>query len=633
MGIWSNRNDDRPRENGTGPACNAGGRGRPFGMTSSSINLKCIPAILLILGLAPVSGAVAQESAQVSNLRYELTFGTAEGVRRTPVVRMSMEAAAPGPVLVSLPAWTPGSYSVANFARYVRAFSAKQKGREIRWDKADPDTWRVFPTERGEVEITLAVVADSLDPSHSWSTRDFAFVNGTTVFPYVEGQLDLGARVVVRTELDWRVATGMTPSDSANSFTAGDYHDLVDHPFFIGKFDIDSMIVAEKWMRLATYPEGSVTGEGRRSLWTALEGSTAALARVFGEVPWRSYTVLQAAVPGFGGMSALEHSESELAVVGMEFLDAPFVKSIHAHEIAHAWNVKRLRPADLTPYTYNRPQPTPWLWMSEGITDYYADLALVRSGVIDEAEFLSMTLAKIDGVRGRPPVSLEDASLQSWIGMTDGTDDIYYDKGSLAGLALDIIIRDYSDNQRSLDNVMRELWEQTYKKGRGFTYDDFWNAVTRAAAGRAMADFERRYVDGRDPYPWDDWLKLAGWKIKTDSTSEPRLGALLAADSRGVGVTAVDPEGAGSRGGLMVGDVITRIGGTSTLDPMFGERWRNYWGVRGGSVMEVVVLRDNRTQTLRIVSEPGVVVDRYIAPDLDGSERGQRIRFEIVGGR
>src|SRR5205814_5891769 len=138
--------------------------------------------------------------------------------------------------------------------------------------------------------------------------------------------------------------------------------------------------------------------------------------------------------------------------------------------------------------------PTPWLWVSEGITDYYADLAEVRGGIVNDSGFLALTAGKINEVDAARRVSLEDASLSTWVHPVDGTGYIYYPKGSLAGFMLDILIRDASNNRQSLDNVMRELYATTYKQGRGFTHDDWWAAVGKAAGGRSFADFERSYI-------------------------------------------------------------------------------------------------------------------------------------------
>ena len=574
----------------------------------------------------------APVSASVSDLRFEVTIGPEQVADRRVDLTVRFRVTGRAPVLLSLPAWTPGSYEIANFAKNVSGFSAHQSGRALAWGKYDPDTWRVVPNGDGVVELRYRVRADALDVGASWTTTDFAVFNGTTVFLAVEGRLATPATVVVRAAPGWRVATGMTPDDSTNRFRATDFHDLVDHPMFVGRFDFDSTRVQEKWMRLATFPEGSVTGRRRAALWDGLARSVEPLVEVFGEVPWTTYTVLQLADDEFPGMSALEHSDSEFAIVGTPFLDEPFVMSIHAHELAHAWNVKRLRPADLTPYRYDAPQPTPWLWVSEGITDYYADLALVRSGLTDETGFLEAVLNKIESVANRPATALEDASLQVWIGIADGTGDLYYDKGSLVGLALDILIRDASNGTQSLDVVMRELWNNTWKQGRGFTHDDFWNAVARATRGRSFGDFERRYINGRDAFPWEEWLPRAGWRLRTDSISEPRLGAMLRPHEAGVLVSAIDPSGAGARAGLERGDVITLIGGRSTLDPDFGERWRSYWGRRPGAEMPIVVRRGSQTVALTVIVETLMRVDRQIVPDPRASVRAQRVRAGILNG-
>ena len=578
---------------------------------------------------APVSGRV---SAPVSALLFEVGLAGEEAFLQSLRVTATFIVDGREPVLLSMPAWTPGSYEIANFARQVSGFTATQGGRDLRWDKLDPDTWRVIPAARGEVKLEYRVRADTLDNARAWTRQDFGFFNGTTVFLLVEGRPETPASVRIRTEPDWLVATGMSPGDSAYRYVARDVHDLMDHPFFVGKFDLDSLRVAGKWMRLATYPVGALSPPRRKMLWEQLARAVPPVAAVFGEVPWTSYTVLQVIDSGFGGMSALEHAESELAIVAAEYLDEPFVASVHAHEMIHAWNVKRLRPADLMPYRYDRMQPTTWLWMSEGLTDYYADLALVRSGLSDETAFLNTTLGKIDHVANVPAIALEDASLQTWLGMSDGTGDIYYDKGSLAGLALDILIRDASDGARSLDDVMRELWTGPAKAGRGFTPDEFWNAVTRAAGGKAFGQFDQRYVDGREVYPWSEWLPLAGWRIVEDSSTEPRLGALLRAHELGVRVDALDPQGAGVRAGLEVGDVITAIGGRPTLDPGFGAAWREFWGKRPGAIMTLDVRRGSGVMKIDAVVEITTLVDRHIGPDTAAGEKARRIRGDILRG-
>jgi predicted metalloprotease with PDZ domain len=269
--------------------------------------------------------------------------------------------------------------------------------------------------------------------------------------------------------------------------------------------------------------------------------------------------------------------------------------------------------------------------VSEGITDYYADLAEVRGGVIDAGGFYALTTNKIGEIEGTIPFALEDASVNTWIHPKDGTEYSYYPKGSLAGLLLDITIRDASDNHASLDQVMRELYQSTYKRGRGFTSDDFWGAIRRAANGRSFDDFARRYVDGRDPYPWPEALRTIGLRLERDSV--PRLGITTMGDAGGaVRVTDVAPGGAGALAGVRAGDVIQRVGDIDVHDASFGAKFRTeYAGRSSGAPLSIVIQRGTQTQTLegRLVYAPGAP---RLTEDPAASARAVRLRNGILRG-
>ena len=576
-------------------------------------------------------GTPPVRSAALSDVRYQLSFDAARGLQRSIGVQMTFVVNGREPVLLSLPAWTPGAYEISNYARFVSAFAATAAGKPLRWDKLDPDTWRIQADGAREVTVRFEAKADSLDNAFNWARDEFALINGTNVFLYPEGRsLEFVSTVTVQTEADWRVATGLAPA--ADGWSAPTYHELVDAPFFVGRFDLDSMRIADRWLRLATYPRGSVKGERRAALWEALRRAVPPEVAVFRETPWTNYTVMQIADSAFGGMSALEHQNSNVGVVGTELLDAPFVPSVYAHEIFHAFNVKRLRPVDMWPYRYDQAQPTAWLWVSEGITDYYADLSLVRGGVIDAAGFLAAAQGKMHHVAQLAPVALEDASLQAWIHPTDGTSDIYYDKGSLAGLALDILIRDASDNQASLDDVMRELYGAAYKGGRGFTTDDWWGAVSRAARGASFRDFSDRYVDGRESYPWTAWLAKAGWRVVTDTLREARLGVMLAPDSGGVRVAEVSPGSAAWRAGVRAGDVLVRVAGVATSDRDFNSKWRARAGDHEGAPLVLEIRRDGAPLTLTGAVHVATLISTRLENDPAANTRAVRIRGGILSG-
>ena len=593
-----------------------------------------LPAPLPAQQQAPAKPAAPARSVPVSNLRYEVTFDSATAQRNVIAVAVSFDVAEKGAVLLSFPSWTPGSYEISNFARFVTQFVPTAGGKPLDWDKLDFDTWRIDPAGARSVTARFEFHAMTLDNAAAWSRADFAFVNGTNIFPYPEGRgFGFPATVAVKTHPGWLVATGMEPAGAPGSYRESNYHDLVDKPFFIGRFDLDSMQVEGHWHRLATYPAGAMNGPPRSLLWDQIEKTVPKMAAVFRETPWRTYTTLLVFTREVGGGSALEHANSHVGIYNPGFIGNPLLASITDHEIFHAWNVKRLRPADLWPYDYSRPQPTPWLWVSEGITDYYADLALVRGGVVDSAGFLGLTNQKLEQIAEQPPTALEDASLSTWIGPVDGTQYQYYAKGSLAGFMLDVLIRDASDNRRALDDVLRELYGVAYKKGRGFTAADWWPAVSRAAGGRSFTEFSRKYIDGREPFPWADVLPRAGLRMAGDTLREPRVGVATAQDTTGaIVVQMVQPGGVAEAAGVKTGDQLLALGDIAITDPSFGEAFRSRFGKREGDSLSIRVRRGVDTLTLHGSVKLVERVETRLEAAPNASEKAARVRSGIFRG-
>ncbi len=580
-------------------------------------------------GSTRAAGAI---SAPVSGLSYIVEFTRSTGVQRSIRVQTTFSTPGRDPVLLSLPAWTPGAYELSFFARNVSGFEATGDGRSLDWDKVDPDTWRIMPNGAKQLTISFDFRADSMDNAMAWSRDDFSFFNGTNLFLYPEGH-DLGfpATVTVKTESGWKVSTGMTPAGAAHTYRAGNFHDLVDMPFFVGAFDLDSTEVAGRWVRLATYPAGKLAGAERATFWDQIHRMFPPMIEVFGEQPYDTYTNLLVFDDSSAGGSALEHANSHVGIYTPLIIGNPVLPSITAHEIFHLWNVKRMRPVEMTPYRYDRAQETTLLWVSEGITDYYADLALVRGGIIDSTQFLGVTLGKMEEVDAVPPVALEDASLSTWIHPIDGTGYLYYPKGSLAGLLLDIEIRDASDNAASLDDVMRDLYQRSFKAGKGFRTADFWAAASRAARGKSFVDFSDRYIDGREPLPYSSTLSLAGFRVRVDSIQEPRIGVYTTADSSGVLVTAIEPGSAAERAGVQIGDYLVSIGDIAVTGG-FAERFRSRYGKGAGQPAPIQVRRGTETMTLNMIVELSTRTERQLVFDRTASPKAARIRHGILAG-
>jgi len=586
------------------------------------------------LGLAPsVAAQSSVASAPISDVRYDVIFTAAGATRRHVTVQMRFTSASTAPVVLSLPSWTPGSYTIKNFARNVVNFSADQGGTALRWDKTDQDSWRVFPREPGAVGIRFDYRADSLTNDGSWARSDFLLFNGTNLFHYPEGSdLSFPATVTVTTEPAWKVATGMTPGGE-RTYTAANYHDLVDMPFFVGRFDLDSAQISGRWLRFATYPTGSVPASERRDVFQALNRIVAPQVKVFGDVPWTTYTILQIVDPAKSGGSGLEHVNSHVDILAPEMIGAPVLISLYAHEVFHVWNVKRMRPADLVPYRYDEPQPSAMLWISEGVTDYYADLSMVRGGIVNARGFYDLLTDKAVEVASLPPISLEDASLSAWIRPRDGTEYVYYPKGALAGLLLDVIIRDATDNRGSLDGVMRSLYQSTAPGGRGFTSEEWWGAVSREANGKSFDDFYARYIDGREPLPLDSVLRLAGLRVGGDEQREPRLGVTTTQDSSGFVVTQPLPGGPPLPAGLESGDVLLAVGGIGLSDALWLEKFRvRYARANDGTEVPVRIRRGAGDQTVKVRLGFVSRVDPRIVEDPRASPKARQIREGLLRG-
>jgi predicted metalloprotease with PDZ domain len=549
-------------------------------------------------------------------------------------------------LLVSLPAWTPGHYELENYARYVRHFEVSTgEGSALRWDKVDADTWRIISPGAERVRVAFDFLADSVSLSGSMLKPDFGYFNGTNFFVHPEGSYDFSARVRFELPEGWQVATELADGDEGGVYVANDYHELVDNPTFVGHFGIDSVAVDSRWIRMAVYPESYF--EGRRS--RAKEMALAALTKIasashdlFGEPPYDRYTVFvyleEDQITYAGG---LEHANSHLDVMPAAIFEHPvytfrqFFYRLLSHEYYHAWNVKRIRPAALWPYEYDRQQYTPLLWVSEGITDYYAHLILTRFGLWGENEFLLAVREWIISVEGQPErEAVEDASLNTWVDPTFVDRYLYYDKGALLGLLLDIMIRTATEDRRSLDDVMRTLYREHYLRGDGFTTDDFLSYVGEHVGKEAAAAFFRDYVDGREPLPYRETLALAALKFQADTIVEPFFGVQVAMgrDDRMV-VRQVVPGSAAAQAGLRLRDHLKWVGNVKVDDENWGDAFKNTYADAAGQSLTVVFERDDREITREVTVRTRTRYEYRLNADAEASsDLRERRRRMLEGG-
>jgi predicted metalloprotease with PDZ domain len=263
------------------------------------------------------------------------------------------------------------------------------------------------------------------------------------------------------------------------------------------------------------------------------------------------------------------------------------------------WNVKRVRPAEMWPYDYRAEQYTPLLWWSEGVTDYYGDLTDLRSGLWNDDQWLASTQSNVDQVEQIPePWSEEDGSIATWINeVYDNSSQMYYPKGSLTGLLLDIAIRNATDNKHSLDEVTRNLYTRFYKQGKGFRTADLLGLLTDAGMPDVNG-FYQRYINGRDSLPYEGILPLAGIAVQRISQTSLFLGVSFSGVANVLG--GVVDGGPAQQAGLQAGDTIVSVGDiTVQPDKDWGPTFRSRYAGKSGPV-PIVVRRDGKSITLNV---------------------------------
>ncbi|MGH7538815.1 MAG: M61 family metallopeptidase [Gemmatimonadales bacterium] len=550
---------------------------------------------VVLLNLLPGSG-----SAQA--VRYEVSIASAAG--HLFHVKAWFPTAGEDTLLVSLPAWSPGSYTIENYARYVRHFTARDAaGKSLFWDRLDKDTWRIGTGGSSQVTVELDYFADEIDLSRSRLVSDFGVLLGTNLFLYQEGRLDRPAEVRFTLPAGWRVTTALPRV--GDGYGAATYHELADAMSFLGHFSLDSLAVDGKWIRLAVWPAADYTPAVARNLRDALTKQATVQNRLMGGPPYDVYTVFFNVIHepiDFGG--GLEHASSQFDIMPAPAFAAPdgtlgsFMRPLMAHELFHLWNIKRIRPAELWPYDYRAEQYTPLLWWSEGVTDYYGDMTNWRAGLWSEGEFLESMQSNIEQVEATAePWSQEDGSVATWIDeVYVNSSQLYYPKGAVTGLLLDVAIRDATDNRHSLDEVMRGLFTRFAKLGKGFRTADLL-ALLREAGMPDVDGFYQRYINGREPLPIEGILPKAGIAVERSTTTSPLLG--VQTDAPANVVQGVAAGSAAESAGIQIGDTLVSVGDVKvSAEEDFGPAFRRRYSGKAGQPLRIVVRRAGQPVTL-----------------------------------
>jgi predicted metalloprotease with PDZ domain len=526
-----------------------------------------------------------------------------------------------------MPAWSPGAYTLSEYAQFVEepaAYSADSVKLPVK--KVDERSWRVSVPAASSVKFTYRVD----DPRHSinFSINDstHATVQGPSTFMYVEGRKDFPVKVRYRVDNEWELATSLmqTPEDDGFTFFAPNYDTFIDSPAEIGNLDQRSFAVRGRPVQVVTY---GATGFDKDGFVKMVRQIVEYQVTLFDDVPFEKYVFLFHVGKYAAGGGGLEHLNSTNISLGLAQLKNDFgsATNVTAHEFFHLWNVKRIRPAVLGPFDYTQPACTRALWFAEGVTSYYADLSQLRSGLVDEGRFLWMQKQQIVALQRNPDrkiTSVEKASLKIWERGYYHSGISYYNKGQLIGLLLDLRIRRETENRRSLDDVMRFLNGNYAKRSIGYGENELPNVVS-SIAGAELSDFFERYVAGVEELPFAEYFSWAGIDFKESREEFTTIGALHVFGPRNL-ITAIDSKGAAAQAGIRRGDYLLEIDGrliASQVDAAIAVASR-----KPGDLVDIAIERDGKRRVFQVTAAAEVRVSHALQFAEDATERQRRIR-------
>lgn len=440
-------------------------------------------------------------------------------------VQIEIERNETGEIRLSLPAWTPGSYMIREFARHVQEFQAVDaQGVRLPWRKIRKDCWQIEAGAASRVIVTYKVYAFDLTVRTSHLDGSHGYFNGANVFMYVHGRTQEPLTLHVDPPTGWRVTTGLSalPPDPARpqraSFQATDYDELIDCPVECGTHRLLTFTVDDVPHTIAIWGHGN---ENEERLLADTKRIVEVQRAMFGSLPYRDYTFIVHLTDGKGG--GLEHRNSATNMVDRWTFGEHYERylSLTSHELFHAWNVKRLRPAPLGPFDYQNENYTRLLWLMEGATSYYDDLLLVRAGLMSEERYLQKLAEKIVQLQSQPGrrlQSLEQSSFDAWIKLYRPDENSinssisYYLKGALVCWMFDMAIRAQTNNERSFDDVMRYLYQRYPITGPGIPEDGAVLAAIEAIGGtdNGLRSLYERYVVGVEELDYAAALAVVG---------------------------------------------------------------------------------------------------------------------------
>ncbi len=530
------------------------------------------------------------------------------------------------PILrLALPAWTPGSYLIRDYVRQLEGLQLEQAGQPVPLRRMDVAAWQADLPGLAPLTLRYRLLAPELTVRTSHLDADHGFLCLAAVVLAVEGERWQPHHLSLALPEGWQPFLPL-PQQPDGSWRARDFDQLIDTPIEAGPHCAHAFTVGgvnHRWVTWGNTLAGRDPLEADPALLGDLERVCGACCRLMGEdTPAADdyLFVLHLTDNGYGG---LEHDQSSVLQYGRRRLIKPDGRrkllQLVAHEYLHQWNVRRLRPAELTPYAYDRPTIVPTLWFAEGITSYFDQFLPLTAGCSTEAELfedLGMELSRYRQSPGRAVQSLVESAEEAWVKLYKAdayaisSQVSYYLKGAILALVLDLHLRRHGSG---LPAVLRRLWQRFGRLGRGYRQSDLLAAFAEGAAD--LQTLLPQWLSGYEDPDVDTYLAEVGLRLRPQMASEPWLGWQVEATAGGgLQLQRVLRDGPAERAGLMVADELVAVAGwrvqrLDELVPLLAAQ-------AGSPGLPVAFARDGRLRQCELRPDPPRVERWHLEPDV-----------------
>ncbi|MDB9537487.1 M61 family metallopeptidase [Dolichospermum planctonicum CS-1226] len=506
---------------------------------------------------------------------------------------------------LKMPVWTPGSYLVREYERNLQDFTAFANTEHLPWRKVSKNHWQVEKGDISNVTISYRIFANELSVRTNHLDATHGYFNGAALFFRIPNWENLPLKItVIPPHPQWQITTALpTVSDTKNTFLAADFDTLVDSPFEIGCHQLYKFEVLDKPHELAIWGKGNFQPQ---KMINDFQKIMEIEAQIFDGLPYDRYVfLLHLFQQAFGG---LEHKNSCSLIYqrfGFQTPDKyePFLQLV-AHEFFHLWNVKRIRPQGLEIFDYDQENYTPSLWFCEGTTSYYDLIVPLRAGIYNTQaylNYLSKEITRYLMTPGRKVQPLSESSFDAWIKLyrpdaNSGNSQIsYYLKGEMVSLLLDLLIRVHHENKHSLDDVMRQMWQQFGKAEIGYSPEQL-EEVIESVAGMDLGDFFKRYLHGLEDLPFNQYLQHFGLQLVEEKNEEPYLGVRINSENGREIIKFVEADSPAQKAGIDAGDELLAIDGIKVGNQL-NARLKDY---QANDLIQVTVFHQDELRTYSI---------------------------------